>query len=87
MENHNLKKAILHRFGSLTCPYCNKWLAVRIEAKVIPGILVCRFCGKEMLADEKTCQVVNAYNTSLRNTLYYPKKVVIYEGCKNGKTE
>lgn len=84
MENHNLKKATQDNYGSLVCPYCDKCLPIRLETKLLPGVVVCRSCKKEMLLDEKTSRAVNAYNTEIRNTLRYPKKVIIYEGCKNG---
>jgi len=79
-----LKKATQHDYGSLVCPYCDKWLPIRLETKLVPGVVVCRSCKKEMLLDEKASRAVNAYNTSIRNTLCNPKKVVIYEGCKDG---
>ena len=82
MGKESLKKAIPYNFGNLICPYCNKWLSVRVEAKVIPGIVVCGFCGKEMLADEEICKIVNEFNTKLRKSLYHPREPVIYEGCK-----
>jgi len=77
----NYRKAMSHCFGDLSCPYCERWLMIKLSEKLLEGIVVCKRCGKSMLLDKKTCSELNSYNTGLRNSLIKKTKVTIYKGC------
>ena len=93
LKKTELKKAKSFRFhgivtGGLVCPCCNKWLAVQLTEKIVPGTVRCFECHKPIFIEKKTCIEINERNTRMREVLCYPRiRRNIYEGYKNGKRE
>jgi len=84
MENREEAKRVSRCIlGGPVCPYCNKWLAVQLEEKVIEGTVKCPECYRLIFLDKKICNEVNGHILRARRTLGYPrKKLIIYKGRK-----